>query len=508
MHGPTVTSKERGVLWSLVDDLLRDHRLILASNRGPMEYHISPETHEPQPRRGSGGVVTALSSLTNYVDFTWIASVMGEGDRRVAEMHAGKAIRSPLPGQRVSVRFVNTARRTYHKYYNIVCNPLLWFLQHYMWSSPYTPRVDAAIYDAWETGYVTVNREFADAIIDEARQSGRRALIMVHDYQLYLVPGMVREKLPDAHIQHFLHIPWPASSYWELLPRYTRVSICESLCNADIVGFQASRDVRAFLDSCNTFLPESRVDYAAGVVHYRGRATQVRAYPISIDVDEVRQIALSPRAEEYDHRLRPALGKQTIIRVDRAEPSKNIVRGFQAYDVMLERHPELRGNVRFLAFLVPSRTHIRQYQRYVEEIEEAIKQTNSRFSTPTWQPVQVYFENNYVQAIAAMRLYDVLIVNAVIDGMNLVAKEGPVVNTKDGVLILSESTGAHEQLQVGALSVAAADVEGTARAIYRALTMTPAERTERAGRLRSTIEREDITHWLYAQLHDVRALTA
>jgi trehalose 6-phosphate synthase len=506
MQGSTATNRDRNAFWALVDKLLSQQRLILASNRGPMEYHVQPDG-ELQPRRGSGGVVTALSGLTNNVDFTWIASAMGEGDRRTAQEDGGKAVRSALPGQRVWVRFVTTPRRAYHKYYNVICNPLLWFLQHYMWSSPYTPRVDAVVYDAWENGYIPVNQEFANAVVDEAGRSELRPLVMVHDYQLYLVPRMVREKLPNARIHQFVHIPWPASSYWELLPGMIRTAICDSLCHADIVGFQAHRDVRAFLESCDSFLDEVEVDYRDQVVHYRGRTTKVRSYPISIDVDEVQQIATSTRASEYETRLQGALGKQTIIRVDRAEPSKNIVRGFSAYETLLDRYPELRGQVRFLAFLVPSRTHIRQYQRYIEEIDGVVQQVNSKYGTPDWQPIQIFYENNYIQAIAGMRLYDVLLVNSVIDGMNLVAKEGPVVNQRDGVLILSEAAGAYEQLRVGALPVAPADIEGTVRALYQALTMPAKERAARAKSMRETIETQDITEWLYRQLLDISELS-
>ncbi len=502
---PTITQHERHSLWDLVDELLDRQRLILASNRGPMEYQAHGD-EAPQPRRGSGGVVTALSGLTKYVDFTWIASAMGEGDRRIAEANRGMAVRSPLPSQRVSVRYVVTPRRVYHKYYNVVCNPLLWFLQHYMWSSPYTPNVDGLVHDAWKTGYVQVNREFADAIVSEAQQSTHRPLVMVHDYHLYLVPGFVREQVPNALIHHFTHIPWPASSYWQLLPAMMRTAICESLCQADVVGFQAERDVRAFLDSCATFLPEAVVAHEEGIVRYRGRETHVRAYPISIDVEEVRRIAVSPRAQEYEQKLLPVLGKQSIVRVDRAEPSKNIVRGFHAYELLLDQHPELRGKVRFVAFLVPSRTHIRQYQRYLEEIEAVVTHVNRRFGTDEWRPIEVFLENNYTQAIAAMRLYAVLLVNSIIDGMNLVAKEGPVVNTKNGVLVLSEAAGAYERLSVGCLSVAPADVEGTAKVLYQALTMSDEERAERNRRMVETIEREDITHWLFCQLQDVQSL--
>jgi trehalose 6-phosphate synthase len=299
MHTAIPSGNDRQALWGLVDELLRERRLLLAANRAPMEYHTGPDG-TPQAKRGSGGVVTALTGLTNHVDFTWIASAMGEGDRKVAAASGGAAVPSPLPGQTVAVRFVSSARRAYHKYYNVICNPLLRFLQHYMWNSPYTPRVDAAVHDAWESGYEQVNREFAEGIVDEARRSGRRPLVMVHDYQLYLVPGMVRQRMPEALVQHFLHIPWPASSYWELLPAHIRTAICSSLCQADIVGFQANPDVRASLESVESFLDGAEVDHRRGVVTWNGRECLVRAYPISIDVEEVRAIAASPRALERE----------------------------------------------------------------------------------------------------------------------------------------------------------------------------------------------------------------
>ena len=485
--------------------MLKDRRLILASNRGPVEYHVSPDGRL-QAQRGSGGVVTALSTLTNYVDFTWVASAMGDGDRRIAQQAEGGRIKSPLPGQSLFLRYVVTPRRMYHKFYNIFCNPLLWFLQHYMWSSPYTPNVDETVYDAWHTGYIPVNKSFADAVVDEAKHSTLPPYVMLHDYHLYLTPSMVRQALPDALIQYFLHIPWPDASYWQMIPHIMRQAICESLCACDIAGFQTPRDARSFLQSCEVFLDGAQVDYASSTVRLGGRETAVRAYPISIDVDELRSIANSPRALEYERKLRPLLGETTIVRVDRVEPSKNIVRGFRAYKILLHRSPELIGKVKFLAFLVPSRTHIRQYQRYLEEVEALISEINEEFGTPDWQPITVFYENNYTQAVAAMKLYDVLLVNSVIDGMNLVAKEGPVVNTRDGTLILSETAGAYAQLKKGVLPVAPADIEGTAQALYQAVTASAEERERRASFLVQQIEQEDVINWMQSQMEDLKTL--
>jgi trehalose 6-phosphate synthase len=248
------------------------------------------------------------------------------------------------------------------------------------------------------------------------------------------------------------------------------------------------------------------VDFAAETIEVAGRCTLVRSYPLSIDVDEVRRIATSPRAREYEPRLRALAAAKTIVRVDRAEPSKNIVRGFRSYQMLLERHPELRGQVKFLAFLVPSRTHIKQYERYLEEIDQLVKSINATFGNEGWQPIHTFYENNYTQAIAALRLYDVLLVNPVADGMNLVTKEGPVVNIRNGVLVLSESAGACEQLKEGALTVAPADLEGTAQTLYDALTMAEEERARRTSILVEAVSRENVTHWLLTQLQDLEGL--
>ena len=492
-------------LRELCESILSRRPLILASNRGPVEFRLTPD-NRTEARRGTSGVVTALNYLVQSHEFTWVASAMGQGDRKVAEADPGVPIKSPLPGHRIHIRFVVTPRRVYHKFYSIFCNPLLWFLQHYMWNSPYNPNVDQTIHDAWRDGYMPVNQAFAHAVTEEARRNPQEPIVIIHDYHLYLTTGYVRKSLPNSVIYHFSHIPWPTPHYWQLLPYYIRKSICASLCSADLVAFQTPSDVHNFLNTCEEVLPDIEVDYTSKTVHWNGRLTRVRAHPISINVDEIRRIANSPRALEYDASLRSLCNDKTIVRIDRAEPNKNVVRGFKAYGVVLAQHPELRGQVTFLAFLVPSRTHIRQYQRYMIEIEQEINAINSTFGDDRWQPVIPFFENNYTQAIAAMKLYDVLLVNSMVDGMSLVAKEGAVVNTNAGVLILSESSGAHYQLREGALSVSPADIEGTHEAIYQALIMDPEERRWRADILCRTVEDQDISHWLYQQLEDIKEL--
>jgi trehalose 6-phosphate synthase len=484
---------------------LLPRRLILASNRGPVEYYFA-EDGELCSRRGSGGVVTALSSLSRYLELDWIASAMGRGDREMAQRVAGERFKAPVDSDNLYLRFLVFSRSTYHKYYSVICNPLLWFLQHYMWNSPTTPNIDIITHDAWDNGYVPVNQTFAKAVIEEAANSELPPVVMLNDYHLYLASAYIRRQLPNVIIQHFTHIPWPSLTYWQLLPSSMRQAIFQSLCAADIVGLQTMRDVHNFLLCCESSADDAEIDYERHTVRTEGRLVQVRAYPISVDAVGLQRLANSTRLKEYEQKLRPLCGEQTIVRVDRAEPSKNIIRGFKAFDKLLERYPEFRGKVRFIAFLVPTRSHLRLYQRYIQEITQLIADINSKYATEEWYPIDFFYENNYVQALAGMRLYDVLLVNAVIDGMNLVAKEGPTVNNHNGVLILSETVGAHDQLGQNVLTVSPTDLEGTTQALYTALTMPLKERKKRATALRKSIEEEDITDWLRHLLEDIISL--
>ena len=492
-------------LTELCEAVFSQRPLILVSNRGPVEHQMSGDGW-PEARRGSGSVVTAFNSLVQKFEFTWVASAMGEGDRVVSENGQGPHIKSPLPGHEINLRYVVTPRRVYHKYYNIICNPLLWFLQHYMWNPPYNPNVDAAVHDAWESGYIPVNQAFANAVISEAQALEQAPIVIGHDYHLYLMPEFVRKEVPEAVIQHFVHIPWPTPQYWHMIPDYIIRRICESLCTTDLLGFQTIGDVRCFLDTVEEFVLDVTVDRTNHTVARNGRTTSVKVYPISINVEEVQRISNTPRALDYENRLSADTGDVTIVRIDRAEPNKNIVRGFRAYELMLTRYPELKGKVKFLAFLVPSRTHIRQYQRYMDEIQQVIQQINNNHGTDDWQPIVPFIENNYTQAIAGMKLYDVLLVNTIIEGMNLIAKEGAVVNNRDGVLVLSHSSGVYQQLSDGAISVSPTDIEGTMEALHQAITMSAEDRKARAARMLTSVCREDINHWLYQQINDISGI--
>jgi trehalose 6-phosphate synthase len=272
----------------------------------------------------------------------------------------------------------------------------------------------------------------------------------------------------------------------------------------DVLGFQTHDDAVNFISTCETHLPRAYVKYGKGRIWYRNHATRVRDFPISIDVDALRQLASSPEVAEYRSEIQAVVeDRQLIARVDRIEPSKNIVRGFQAFEEMLELYPEHLGTVRFLALLVPSRLGVDEYQGYLDELMAVAGRVNARYGTSDWEPIRVLVGENYPRAVAALQLYDALLVNAIADGMNLVAKEGPIVNQRDGVLILSERAGARQQLESGALVISPCDVYATAEALHQALRMPPEQRQKWGERLRWSIEREDIADWLCRQLETV-----
>jgi trehalose 6-phosphate synthase len=484
--------------------LLGDRRLMIATNRGPVSFASSSDG-SLRPRRGSGGLVTALAQVSRHVPVTWVAAAMGEGDRRAAA-DSDALRRAAGEGDTLRLRFAVLDRAVYEQAYNVIANPLLWFLQHQMWNLPERPVIDASVMRAWERGYVALNEGFARALLVHAGRD-ERPRIMLHDYHLYLAAEPIRAARPRAILSHFTHIPWPPSSIWQTIAPVIRESILRGLLANDVVGFQTARYAHNFLRSVESFLPDASVDYDANQVRRDGRTTRVRHYPISIDVEATRRVADSQAARRRAEELQARAGSRIIVRVDRMEPSKNILRGFIAYEALLQRHPRLRREVSFLAFLVPSRTALREYGYYARRVQDVVDRINARFGRSDWRPVQLFYENDYAQGLAAMSIADVVLVNPLIDGMNLVAKEAVVVSRRDAALVLSETAGAFDQMATGSIAVAPADIVGTADALARALAMPADERRRRLRAMRRGVEREDLTWWLRRQFEDLAELT-
>jgi trehalose 6-phosphate synthase len=472
--------------------------LVLVSNRGPVTFQPGGEV-----RRGTGGLVTALIGLASYRDVTWVASAMTDEDVAMTERYEGHAfpVRAPDGGE-YRVKLVASDPEAYDRFYNIMANPMLWFIQHYLWDLSNAPDIRRNETEAFEFGYNAVNEDLARAVLEEIEEV-ENPVVMVHDYHLYTLPGLIRRARPDAFLHHFVHIPWSQSDSWRVLPTMIREDLYRGILANDIIGFHTSPYRRNFLQCCEDLMGYE-VDHKRGVVYCDGREVWVRHYPLPIDAGAVQSVARRERVRTFESELLRRRRDHLILRVDRADLSKNVLRGFSAFDVFLEQHPEFREKVTFIAQLMPSRTDVPEYAEYLERIEAVVAVVNHRHGSPDWMPIQLKLRDDLEEAVAAYKHYDVMIVNALFDGMNLVAKEGPMVNERAGVSILSENTGAHEELGEYALSVNPFDIQELADSIHAALTMQVEERRRRHEGLKSIVTARDPGDWIDEQLADIR----
>jgi trehalose 6-phosphate synthase len=452
-------------------------KLIVVSNRGPVSYGRAADGTRTA-KRGGGGLVTALRSLVQYHDVTWLASAITEEDRAAA----GETFdETAADGSPYRVRLVAHDRQAYDWYYNVVANPMLWFVQHSLWELPYAPRIDAAFHRAWAEGYVAVNAGFAAAVEAELERTPDAA-VFFHDYHLYLAPRMVRERRPDAALMHFVHIPWPQPDYWSILPKEVRCAIHDGLIANDVIGFHTERWRRNFIYSVRELLGE---DITAKTV----------TAPISVDAAEFFGLAQSEAVLRAEQEILADRPEKLVVRVDRTDPSKNIVRGFRAFELYLDAHPEMHRRVGMLALLDPSRQDIPEYAEYLGAIQREARRVNDRFQQRGWRPIDLEIADDFARSVAAYKQFDVLLVNAIFDGMNLVAKEAPLVNEREGVVVLSENAGAHAELGEWALTVNPFDVEGQAEAIGNALAMDVGERRARLEGIRTHVREHDLNRW-------------
>jgi trehalose 6-phosphate synthase len=481
-------------------------QLVLVSNRGPASFSRDKDSGEITATRGGGGLVTALTGLVHHRDALWISSAMGDEDTEVSRAHDGKAFDLQLDDVAYRVRLVESDPDAYDGFYNIIANPMLWFIQHYLWDLSNAPDIREHEVVAYEQGYRVVNDDLANAVLEEI-EGRQEAVVMLHDYHLYTAPRTIRRARPDTFITHFIHIPWSQPDSWRVLPRDVREDLYEGILSNDIIGFHTDHYKRNFLLCCRELF-DLDVDERSSVVHFDGRDVWVRAYPLPISAETFARVAQRPEVHVYERELLRRRREHMILRVDRADLSKNVLRGFTAFDLFLEQHPEFREQVTFIAHMMPSRQDVPEYVEYLEKIEALVAVVNHRHGTTDWMPIDLKLRENLDEAIAAYKHYDLLMVNAMFDGMNLVAKEGPLVNERMGVSLLSENTGAHEELLDFALSVNPFDVQEQADAIHRALTMSPEERSWRAQGLKEIIRSRDPGDWVDDQLSDIDAKRA
>ncbi|MFF8607899.1 trehalose-6-phosphate synthase [Streptomyces sp. NPDC015346] len=478
--------------------------VLVASNRGPLSYALADDG-TLSARRGGGGLVSGLSAaLAEQPEALWVCAALSEGDREAVRRGVSE------PG----VRMLALDPGVYDDAYNGIANSVLWFLHHHLWDVPREPVFDAEFRRRWES-YRAYNRSFAEALAEQAADG---AEVLVQDYHLALVPGQLRELRPDLRIAHFTHTPWASSEYLRMLPDDIREELLWGMLGADELGFHT-------WDWASTFIGGADIDSAEGIaqgfspsgdpwrgVHHRReggrgpkRSTRVRAYPLGVDADELRTLAHRPEVDERLAQLRAEVGdRKTIVRVDRTELSKNVLRGLLAYRELLRERPEWHDRVVHLASAYPSRQDLAVYRAYTASVAELAEEINAEFGTEGWQPVLLSVKDDFTRSLAAYRMADVALINPVRDGMNLVAKEIPVVSEAGCVLVLSTGAGAYRELREDALTVSPYDVSETARALHEALTMPPGERAERTKRLAATATALPPQRWFLDQLEALR----
>ena len=498
---PTLEVRRGSNVMQSLDDLARlevaagvSPRLVIVANRGPNDFVWADGQWRTRP--SSGGLVAMLAPLASRPDVAWCCCVSEPPD--AAQARHGlytTAVDQVEPGLHVVP--VPLPAPTFQMYYGQISNEVLWMLQHGL-------RLPSDVYAhytartrAWERGYIAANDQLASSI---AATGWNPEAFLLQDYHLYPLPALLRARFPSTPILHFTHIPFPGPATWQQLPPAWSGRIISGLLGADVVGLQTNRDADHFLDCCQSF-GYSTDRFARTVEASDRRPVQVRVYPASVSPDEVRG-ARTPRADRMP--VTSANELQTIVRVDRLDPSKNQLAGFAAFERLLEQHPELHGRVRFSAFLVPSRTDLAIYREYRETVWQRIDAINARFAARCGGPViEVSYTNDRQQALDAMARANVLLANSLADGMNLVVKEWAIVSERPGVVVASDRMGVAAEADGIALLVDPTDVAATATALRRALGMSRSERQVRLHRLRRRVEAWTAHDWLLAQLRDL-----
>ncbi len=448
--------------------------MIIVSHRGPFTF-VETGGGEFEARRGAGGVVSALGPLLlrNEEPAVWVAAAIGDGDR--AALRAGKAC---APG--IEVRLLDVDERLHRLHYDVVSNSVLWFLHHGIFDLVRRPCFDPSFREAWDA-YTAVNGVFAAAVCEAAPEND---VVLVQDYQLALVPSMVRRSRPDLRVLHFTHTPFCGPHGVRVLPDDVAASICSSMGGGP-AGFHTPRWAAAYRAAAREVLGSG------------APAHDAFAASLGPDRDALLEVAASPAAAEARDSLDDLVGDRTlIVRTDRVEPSKNLVRGFLAYDLLLSERADLRGRVIFVAMVYASRQGLAEYVEYADEVEQVVSSVNERWGRRDWQPIVLDDRDDFTRSVAGLQRYDVLLVNPLIDGLNLVAKEGPLLNERDGVLCLSRGAGAFDELGDAVREVHPYDIEQTARSLAAALDESPGERAARAGRLRDLAGARTPTMWL------------
>ena len=462
-------------------------------------------------RRGGGGMVSGLASVAGHADVLWVCAALRAADRAAARRAPGGRLGLDGAAGGVGVQMLDIPSGTFQRAYNSVANSILWFVHHMLYDTPNQPLFGLAFRREWGS-FRAYNAAFAQALAANAgspsageREAGAAAAdrplrAAIQDYHLTLVPRMLAELRPDIRIAHFTHTPWAPPEYYRMLPDAMGREVLAGILGADHAGFLCQRWADAFLDCCEVILGAD-VDRARQRVSYDGHVTGIGVHPLGVQADELIARAAEPDVQaRADALAEAAAGRRLIVRIDRTELSKNIVRGLVAYRELLVTHPEWRGQVMHVAFAYPSRHDLPEYREYTASVQRVARQIVDEFGTDDWNPLILEVTDDYPRSLAAYRLADVLLVNPIRDGMNLVAKEGPILSDRGCALVLSTEAGAAAELGPEALLVNPYDVTGTAEALHEALIMEDSERRRRAAALARAASALPPAKWFADQL--------
>ncbi|HUO49038.1 MAG TPA: trehalose-6-phosphate synthase [Acidimicrobiales bacterium] len=448
--------------------------LVIASNRGPVSFALDAGGR-PVASGSAGGLAAALYPLVEGSGATWVSCAMSEADRKAAAAGLTDELDVPLVT-------VQPDPATYRMAYDVVSNSTLWNCHHHLFDLSRRPVLDHRFDEAFDA-YRSFNAQFADAV---AAAAGDGATVLVQDYHLCLLPGLLASRRPDLRVVHFSHTPFAEPGLWRVLPVPIGRELLAGLAGGQACGFHAPRWEAAFLACCADAGVEPPPTFVS---------------PLSLAPDALMARAASPACTAAAAALDDLVaGRRLVVRTDRIEPSKNLLRGFWAFDELLRHRRDLRGEVVMVAHAYPSRQSLPEYLAYGAEVEQAAARVNETWGDARWTPVVLDIADDAVRSLAALTRYDVLLVNPLRDGLNLVAKEGPVVNANDGVLTLSREAGAFEELRHEAIEINPFDVSGTAIALADALDLPDTERKRRAEALRVLATARPATAWLDDQL--------
>jgi trehalose 6-phosphate synthase len=477
--------------------------VLVASNRGPLSFAMGPDG-ALHCKRGAGGLIAGLTSAGVAEHITWVCAAISDADRSAAAAAPGGRLDLANHDVAGRVRMLPLDAAVFTRAYNGIANSVLWFVHHLLFDAASRPEFDHSFGRDWQD-YQTYNAAFADALAADAPAEAR---VLVQDYHLTLVPAMLRKLRPDLRIAHFSHTPWAPPDYYRMLPDDVGYEVLQGILGADHAGFLTQRWARAFLDCCAWVLA-AEVDHEAMTVSHDGRTTRVGVHPLGTDADALRARAAGPDVASHRSALAEQVGDRAlIVRVDRTELSKNITRGLHAYRELLRSFPEWHGRVVHLAIAYPSRHDLPEYREYTAAVMRIAREISDEFGTEQWEPLILSVQDDFPRSLAAYSLADVLVVNPVRDGMNLVAKEAPVISQRDLVLVLSREAGACDTLGPHAVTVNPYDVSGTARAIDQALRLDPVDRARRCAQLAAVAAECPPARWFADQIAALDGLTS